>query len=161
MILTCLVCLFAGAGMLAFGQQMEEFHSFPLSVISTMIVMTTGSAHYYPTQYEIDPVFACLWHWMLMTTMWVVCLNIILCILVDSYAEAKAKMLEEEDAYEGAMPSLVDQSLVTATSVIDSLRQTTTNIRVTNTKMRKQIVPMPTVPQGHSTQTEELEGMLP
>lgn len=105
-ILVCLVVLFAGAGMLAFGQQMTEFHTFMDAIVSTLIVVTTGEADIYNKQFLISPGLASVWHWLLICVMWVVCLNLILCILVDAYAEAQAGVAEAE----ASIPSLLDQA---------------------------------------------------
>ena len=93
-ILMCLLTLFAGGAMLAFGQQMDEFHTFPNAFLTTLIVMTTGSEETYELQRDIDPFIASVWHWLLVCIMYVVCLNLLLCILVDAYGESRAQHAE-------------------------------------------------------------------
>jgi hypothetical protein len=107
LVIVCLVTLFAGAGMLAFGQQMEEFHDGVSAFITTLLIMTKGDADVYQRQYEIDPVFSSIWHWLLVCIMYLVCLNLILCILVDAYGEAHSA---HENADRLTMPSLMEQS---------------------------------------------------
>jgi hypothetical protein len=94
--------------MLAFGQQMEAFHDFTTSVVTTLIVMTssTGGVEIYGKQFEIDPVTASVWYWLMICVMSVVCLNLILCILVESYGEAQA----EKSGKEGKLPTLSEQA---------------------------------------------------
>mmetsp|Transcript_31015 Transcript_31015/g.39917 ORF Transcript_31015/g.39917 Transcript_31015/m.39917 type:complete len:434 (+) Transcript_31015:438-1739(+) len=87
-VLICLITLFAGSAMVAFGQQLEYFNDVPNAFITTMIVMTKGEPDVYYQQYKIDPLFASVWHWLLVCIMYMVCLNLILCILVDAYGEA-------------------------------------------------------------------------
>ena len=104
-IVVCLVTLFAGSAMMSFGQQMEEFHDIQTAFISTLIVITTGEASIYEKQYLIDPLFASIWHWLLIAVMWVVCLNLVLCILVDAYTEAMTSTQNQ-----GNVPSLFMQA---------------------------------------------------
>ncbi|KAJ8613242.1 hypothetical protein CTAYLR_004539 [Chrysophaeum taylorii] len=54
----CLVLVFAGGGMLAFGQQLHEFHTYSNSIVSTLIVITTGDADLYEKQHIVDPFLA-------------------------------------------------------------------------------------------------------
>ena len=98
--------------MLAFGLQMEEFHTFSDAVVTTLIVLSTGSEGIYKVQFSIDPLLASLWHWLVVGIMYVVCLNLVLCILVDAYAESQAQRSEMEK--EMHMPTLYEQCADTA-----------------------------------------------
>jgi hypothetical protein len=119
-ILLCLLTLFAGAAMLAFGQQMEQFHTFADAFVTTLIVMTTGSESIYEVQLEIDPLLASLWHWLLVCIMYVVCLNLLLCILVDAYGESKAQRAEMDEDF--VIPTLYEQSLDTFFYCVESMK---------------------------------------
>jgi hypothetical protein len=111
-ILLNLLTLFAGAAMLSFGQQMEEFHTFSNAFLTTLLVTTTGSEEVYENQLEIDPILASVWHWLLVCIMYVVCLNLLLCILVDAYGESRAKLAET--VKDMVVPTLYEQSMDTA-----------------------------------------------
>jgi len=124
-ILMCLLTLFAGAAMLAFGQQMEQFHTFGDAFVTTLIVMTTGSESIYEFQLEIDPLLASLWHWLLVCIMYVVCLNLLLCILVDAYGESRAQRAEMDK--DVAMPTLYEQSLDTFFHCVESMKSRMVN----------------------------------
>ena len=117
-IIMCLITLFAGGAMLAFGLQMEEFHTFSDSVVTTLIVLSTGSEEIYGVQFSIDPLLASLWHWLVVSIMYVVCLNLVLCILVDAYAESQAQRAEMEK--EMHMPTLYEQCIDAALYCIES-----------------------------------------
>jgi hypothetical protein len=119
-IIVCLLTLFAGGAMLAFGQQMEEFHTFTDAFISTLIVMTSGSEDIYRVQLEIDQLLASLWHWLLVGIMYVVCLNLLLCILVDAYGESRAQRAEMDRDH--ILPTLYEQSVDAAWYCGDSMR---------------------------------------
>jgi hypothetical protein len=119
-ILMCLLTLFAGGAMLAFGQQMDEFHTFPNAFLTTLIVMTTGSEETYELQRDIDPFIASVWHWLLVCIMYVVCLNLLLCILVDAYGEARAQHAELNKNI--VLPTLYEQTLDTAMYCSTSIR---------------------------------------
>jgi hypothetical protein len=113
-ILLCLLTLFSGGAMLAFGTQMEQFHTFPDAFVTTLIVMTSGTESIYEVQFEIDPVLASLWHWLLVVIMYVVCLNLLLCILVDAYGESQAQLKQAQLAETNKdyiPPTLSEQSL--------------------------------------------------
>ena len=125
LILGCLIALFAGAGMLAFGQEMEGFHSLTESTVTTLIVMTTGTEEIYAEQHAIDPFLAALWHWLLVCIMYVVCLNLVLCILVDAYAETR---LQKEEMANGDDPSLYEQSLDTVVYCAENARSFVRNV---------------------------------
>jgi hypothetical protein len=88
LVLGILVFLFAGAAMLAFGQKMEGFSNIFNAVMSTLIVMTTGDTVIYAEQYDVSPIIATIWYWLLVTIMYLVCMRLILCILMDAYGEA-------------------------------------------------------------------------
>ena len=120
-ILICLLTLFAGGAMLAFGQQMDEFHTFPNAFLSTLIVMTTGSEEIYELQRDIDPFIASVWHWLLVGIMYVVCLNLLLCILVDAYGESRAQHAELNKNI--VLPSLYEQTVDTAMYCTTSVRK--------------------------------------
>jgi len=111
LVLGILLSLFAGAGMLAFGQKMEGFHSMYDSMVSTLIIMTTGDANIYNEQYAISPFIATIWYWLLVTIMYLVCLRLILCILMDAYGEAS-----EDDMVDDT--SLFEQGLDTLTYLV-------------------------------------------
>ena len=117
-IIICLITLFAGGAMLAFGLQMEEFHTFSNSVVTTLIVLTTGSEVIYKIQFSIDPLLASVWHWLVVGIMYVVCLNLVLCILVDAYAESQAQRAEMEKDMK--MPTLYEQCVDTALYCLES-----------------------------------------
>ena len=119
-IIVCLLTLFAGGAMLAFGQQMEEFHTFSDAFLSTLIVMTSGSEDIYQIQLEIDQLLASLWHWLLVGIMYVVCLNLLLCILVDAYGESRAQRAELDKDH--ILPTLYEQSVDTAWYCMDSIK---------------------------------------
>ena len=119
-ILMCLLTLFAGAAMLAFGQQIEQFHTFSDAFVTTLIVMTSGSESIYEVQLEIDPLLASVWHWLLVCIMYVVCLNLLLCILVDAYGESRAQRAEMDKDH--ILPTLYEQSLDTAFYCVASIR---------------------------------------
>jgi hypothetical protein len=119
-ILLCLLTLFSGAAMLAFGQQMEQFHTFANSFVTTLIVMTTGSESIYEVQLEIDPLLASLWHWLLVCIMYVVCLNLLLCILVDAYGESRAQRAKMNKDI--VIPTLYEQSLDTFFYCVESMK---------------------------------------
>jgi hypothetical protein len=136
-ILMCLLTLFAGAAMLAFGQQMEEFHTFSNSFLTTLIVMTTGSEEVYENQLEIDQLLASLWHWLLVCIMYVVCLNLLLCILVDAYGESRAQLAET--VKDMVVPTLYEQSVDTALYYSKSFRN-----RLKNAFYAEKISPKPT-----------------
>ena len=104
--------------MLAFGLQMEEFHTFSDAVVTTLIVLSTGSEGIYQVQFSIDPLLASLWHWLVVGIMYVVCLNLVLCILVDAYAESQAQRSEMEK--EMHMPTLYEQCADTALYCLES-----------------------------------------
>ena len=101
-----LLTVFAGSAMLAFGHQMEEFHNFYLAVKTTLIVMTTAATEVYDKQNEVDPIVASCWHWLMITVMYVVCLNLVLCILVDAYAAGRS---ERDDEDHQLYPTLYEQ----------------------------------------------------
>merc|ERR1719498_156289 len=61
-IVLCLVTLFAGSAMLGFGQQMEEYHTFSNALVTTLIVVATGTEEIHEVQYSIDPLLASLWY---------------------------------------------------------------------------------------------------
>jgi len=119
-ILVNLLTLFAGAAMLSFGQQMEEFHTFSNAFLTTLLVTTTGSEEVYENQLEIDPLLASVWHWLLVCIMYVVCLNLLLCILVDAYGESRARLAES--AKDIVVPTLYEQSVDTALFYSKSFR---------------------------------------
>lgn len=64
------------------------------ALMTTMIIMTTGSADAYRAQLLVNPAFAHTWHWFLIVVLWVVCLNMVLCILVDAYSDAQTRVQE-------------------------------------------------------------------
>ena len=111
-ILVCLISLFSGGAMLAFGQQMEQFHTFANSFVTTLIVISTGTEDIYEDQLEIDPLLASIWHWLLVCIMYVVCLNLVLCILVDAYGESQAQR-QEREAKNEHLPTLYEQTVDT------------------------------------------------
>jgi len=119
-IIICLLTLFAGGAMLAFGQQMEEFHTFVDAFLSTLIVMTSGSEDIYRVQLEIDKLLASLWHWLLVGIMYVVCLNLLLCILVDAYGESRAQRAELDRDH--ILPTLYEQGVDAAYYCVESVR---------------------------------------
>ena len=120
-IIICLLTLFAGGAMLAFGQQMEEFHTFTDAFLSTLIVMTSGSEDIYQDQLEIDKLLASLWHWLLVGIMYVVCLNLLLCILVDAYGESRAQRAEMDKDH--ILPTLYEQTVDAAWYCGESMRE--------------------------------------
>jgi hypothetical protein len=119
-IIICLLTLFAGGAMLAFGQQMEEFHTFVDAFLSTLIVMTSGSEDIYRVQLEIDKTLASLWHWLLVGIMYVVCLNLLLCILVDAYGESRVQRAELDRDH--ILPTLYEQGVDAAYYCVESVR---------------------------------------
>jgi len=119
-IIICLLTLFAGGAMLAFGQQMEEFHTFSDAFLSTLIVMTAGTEDIYRDQLQIDKLLASLWHWLLVGIMYVVCLNLLLCILVDAYGESRAQRAEMDKDH--ILPTLYEQGVDVAQYCAESLR---------------------------------------
>ena len=108
--------------MLAFGTHMEEFHSFGEAFVTTLVVIATVTEDIYEMQFEIDPVVASIWHWLLVCIMYVVCLNLVLCILVDAYAQTQADRIqaEEEDML---LPSLLEQCADTAFYCYESSKE--------------------------------------
>ena len=42
LIVALLVAIFAGAAMLAYGPELEEFHTYPEAIVTTLVVMSTG-----------------------------------------------------------------------------------------------------------------------
>jgi hypothetical protein len=107
LVLICLVTLFAGAGLIGFGQKMEEFHDMYNAVISTLIVVTTGSSDVYVEQYKISPFIATIWYWLLIILMYLVCLRLILCILMDAYGEASEdEMVDDTSLFEQGLDTL-------------------------------------------------------
>mmetsp|Transcript_8989 Transcript_8989/g.10793 ORF Transcript_8989/g.10793 Transcript_8989/m.10793 type:complete len:320 (-) Transcript_8989:187-1146(-) len=105
LVLGCLITLFGGAGMLAFGQQMIEFHDMISAIISTLTIMTTGDSAIYERQFELNPFIATVWYWTLVCIMYLVCLNLVLCILVDAYGEANAALSNDNEH----IPTLYEQ----------------------------------------------------
>jgi hypothetical protein len=89
---------------------MEEFHDFMSAFVTTIIVSATGSENIYEKQFLINPLIASIWHWALICVMYVVCLNLILCILVDAYAGTVMARSKSD----GPMPSLYEQGVDTA-----------------------------------------------
>jgi len=100
LIVALLVAIFAGAGLLAYGPELEEFHTYPEAIITTLVVMSTGDDTVYNKMFEVDPILSSFWHWLLITIVWLVGLKIILCILVDAYAEAQERLKKEEEEEE-------------------------------------------------------------
>ena len=136
-ILICLITLFAGGAMLAFGQQMKEFHTFADSFVTTLIVMATGTEEIYEAQFAIDPMLASLWHWLLVCIMYVVCLNLVLCILVDAYGESQAQRDEmDKDMH---MPTLYEQCVDTALYCVESTQEFVFEIKKHPAKLRKKL----------------------
>lgn len=148
-ILLCLITLFAGSGMLAFGQQMAEFHTFQDSIVSTLVVITTGEADIYNRQYLISPAVASIWHWLLICVMWVVCLNLILCILVDAYSEAQTTASDSEEV----TPSLIEQAKETGLFYLAQSFQPTLERILAASKATEHSEPQ--CKQGEETRTEE------
>ena len=120
-ILVFLITLFAGSAMLAFGTHMEEFHSFSDAFVTTLVIIATGTEDVYEAQFEIDPALASTWHWLLVCIMYVVCLNLVLCILVDAYAQTQVDRDEaEKDSH---MPTLPEQCSDTAYYCFESSKR--------------------------------------
>ena len=119
-ILVFLITLFAGSAMLAFGTHMEEFHSFSDAFVTTLIIIATGTEDIYELQFEIDPALASMWHWLLVCIMYVVCLNLVLCILVDAYAQTQLDRDEAEK--DSLLPTLSEQCSDTAYYCYESTR---------------------------------------
>jgi hypothetical protein len=117
LIFIILSILFAGEGMIAFGLQMVEFRDFMSSLVTTVIVSATGSEDIYKKQYLINPLIASVWHWSLICVMYVVCLNLILCILVDAYTGTVAARSKSD----GPVPTLWEQSVDTAKHLLLTL----------------------------------------
>mmetsp|Transcript_56874 Transcript_56874/g.106822 ORF Transcript_56874/g.106822 Transcript_56874/m.106822 type:complete len:727 (-) Transcript_56874:173-2353(-) len=117
-IVSCFVCVFAGAGMLAFGQQLEEFHDFTTAVVTTLVAFTTES-EVYGKQFAINPLTASVWHWLLVCIMSVICLHLVLCILVESYGEAAQYADDDKSNL-----SLFEQGVDTAKYLVERYRQT-------------------------------------
>jgi hypothetical protein len=95
--------------MIAFGVQMEEFHDFVSSFMTTVIVSTTGIEDIYKKQHLINVFMASMWHWSLICVMFVVCLNLILCTLVDAYTGTVAARSKSD----GPVPTLWGQTVDT------------------------------------------------
>jgi hypothetical protein len=83
--------LFAGAGMIAFGVQMAEFHGFVSSFMTTVIVSATGINDIYKKQHLIKEFMASVWHWSFICVMYVICLNLIHCILACSLQQLRSQ----------------------------------------------------------------------
>ena len=88
----CLLSLFAGAGIIVFGSQMEEFSDFPAALRTTAIVFATADTSTYEHQNQIDPWAATIWHWLLMAVMFFTLMNMVLAVLVDAYTDAMEAM---------------------------------------------------------------------
>jgi hypothetical protein len=88
----CLLSLFAGAGIIVFGSQMEEFSDFPAALRTTAIVFATADTGTYEHQNQIDPWAATIWHWLLMAVMFFTLMNMVLAVLVDAYTDAMEAM---------------------------------------------------------------------
>jgi hypothetical protein len=116
-IMTFLVTLFGGSAMLAFGQQMEEFHDFTTACISTLIVIFKGGSEIYQKQFQIDPFLSSVWHWLLVGLMTMVLLHLVFCILVESYAEAQAVAMAAKACSGIRPPTLFEQSIETMKTV--------------------------------------------
>lgn len=110
LVLGCLVTLFAGAAMLAFGQKVTAFHDMSSAIIQTLILMSSGDPEVYTMLLELNPLIASIWYWLLICVMYLVCLNLVLCILVDAYAEANTMVLNHDDH----IPTLLEQGSDTA-----------------------------------------------
>jgi hypothetical protein len=104
--------------MLAFGQQMEEFHDFTTACISTLIVISKGSSDIYQKQFQIDPLVSSVWHWLLVCIMTMVLLHLVFCILVESFAEAQAAALAEKVVSDVSPPTLLEQIIETKKYVV-------------------------------------------
>ena len=116
-IVTTFILIFAGAGMLAFGQQLEEFHDFTTALVTTLVATTTAS-DVYAKQFAIDPLTASVWYWLLFGIMSVICLHLVLCILVESYGTAA--QFASEDEYN---LSIFEQGVDTARYLVERYRQ--------------------------------------
>mmetsp|Transcript_28856 Transcript_28856/g.48749 ORF Transcript_28856/g.48749 Transcript_28856/m.48749 type:complete len:683 (+) Transcript_28856:288-2336(+) len=116
-IVTTFLFIFAGAGMLAFGQQLEEFHDFTTAFVTTLVATTTAS-DVYAKQFAIDPLTASVWYWLLVCIMSVICLHLVLCILVESYGEAAQYADDDESSL-----SLFEQGVDTAKYLVERYRQ--------------------------------------
>jgi hypothetical protein len=97
LVLFCLVTLFAGSAMLAFGQKVDSFHDMTSAIIQTLVIMTTGDPAVYNRLLELNPAIASIWYWLLVCVMYLVCLNLVLCILVDAYGESNTMVLNQEE----------------------------------------------------------------
>lgn len=127
-----LVLVFSGCGMLAFGQQLVEFHTFSSSVVATLIIISTGDADLYQRQRLVDPFLANLWHWILIMVLNVVCLNLLLAVLVQSYSEISRPSPGE------AAPNLALSLKQTVTSGRRMLRRSVDELaRTGNTERRR------------------------
>jgi hypothetical protein len=87
-IMIILLCLFAGSGMLMFGQILEEFHTFYYSVVTCAIIFCTADMTVYKKQQIADPVAAAVWTILFILVMYFILINMILAIIVEAYEEA-------------------------------------------------------------------------
>jgi hypothetical protein len=142
-IMMLLVTVFGGAAMLAFGQQMEEFHDFTTACVSTLIVISKGSSDIYQRQFAIDPFLSSVWHWLLVCVMTMVLLHLIFCILVESYAEAQASVLAQRVMANENIPTLFEQGLDTTKFVVQRMRT-----RRFGQKKVREVPPLPTLQES-------------
>merc|ERR1712113_1116557 len=87
-----LASMWAGAGMILFGHQIPEYTRFGTALHKTFKVVLVADHSMLEDMEKIAPAFAVIWHWSLLVVMYIVVLNIVLAILVQSFEEGEANL---------------------------------------------------------------------
>ncbi|KAJ1454484.1 hypothetical protein M885DRAFT_618063 [Pelagophyceae sp. CCMP2097] len=104
-IIICLIVVFAGAGMLMFGQVLQEFHTFKEAAVTTILIFFTADVTVYQKQREVDELSAALWNFLVFAILFFVMVNMVLAIIVEAYEEASKSCSEAVPLYQTAWES--------------------------------------------------------
>jgi len=89
---TILVLMWAGAGAILFGHQIHAYTRPASAIAKTMEIVLVADSSLLERMSSIAPGFAHIWHWSLLLIMYLLVLNIVLAVLVQSFTDVSAEL---------------------------------------------------------------------